>query len=84
MQGFYELGDSRGGFCGGAPMCFNPDERVSWIPTPLAPWGKLPAWVAAFLSSTKAEHAVMISEARFEAARRELSRVFKEARPASR
>ncbi len=70
LEGLYEFGDSHPGACGGTG-CPNPVERAARAPAKLAPWAKLPAWVARYLASSKAEHAALISEARFTAAKKE-------------
>jgi hypothetical protein len=74
LEGIYELGTSQGGLCGGAPMCFNPTFRIAVPPVELAPWTKLPPWVATMLAKTKSQHAVMIKADRAREARTEFSR----------
>jgi hypothetical protein len=74
LEGIFEFGDDQSGLCAGASMCPNPSERVAWVPEKLAPWSKLPAWVASFLATTKAETALMIPAARLDASRKQFER----------
>jgi hypothetical protein len=81
LEGVYEFGDDQVGLCAGAPSCPNPTERVAWVPEKLAPWGKLPAWVASFLAMTRAETALLIPAARLAASRKQFERDTEAPRP---
>lgn len=50
------------------------EQASDWLPKELAARGRVPAWVAAFLSSAHARHAFMISAARQQAARAEFGK----------
>ena len=74
LDGVYTFGTDNAGLCAGAPTCPNPEERAPWLPRRLGRWGKLPAWLAPYLVSSKAQFAFPIPQARVATVQAELAR----------
>ena len=75
LQGNYEFGTDSAGVGVAAPGCPNPSYRSPFTPPELKRWGRLPAWVAAYMAEHAAKHAFVISKARLRPAIADFARI---------